>query len=225
MDINLTPIEARILGALIEKEMTTPDYYPLTLNALVNACNQKTNREPVMELNDATVEESLVPLRNQRLAFQVKSHGSRSLKYKHNLEQVFNFNPREKALLCLLLLRGPQTLGELRTRSARMAEFPTISAVEAAVQKLIDIEGGPFVTQLPRRPGQKESRYAHLLGEEKPAEEAADTGSVVPVPPQEEPMEAPADDRLEVLEQRVEALTAELTDLREAFARFKRQFE
>lgn len=224
MDIHLNPVEARILGALIEKEMTTPDYYPLTLNGLVNACNQKTNREPVMELNEAAVEEALIPLRNQRLAFQVKSHGSRSLKYKHNLEQVFNLNPREKALLCLLLLRGPQTLGELRTRSARLAEFPTISAVEAAVQKLIDAEDGPFVVQLPRRSGQKESRYAHLLGEGAPTGEAAAPPTAIPTEPNE-PMQAPADDRLEVLEQRVKELTAELADLREAFAAFKRRFE
>ena len=224
MDIRLTPIEARILGALIEKEMTTPDYYPLTLNALVNACNQKTNREPVMALNEAAVEEALNPLRNQRLAFQVKSHGSRSLKYKHNLEQVFNFNPREKALLCLLLLRGPQTLGELRTRSVRLAEFPTISAVEVAVQKLIDAEDGPFVVQLPRRPGQKESRYAHLLGEGEPTEAPAEFSAAIPTEP-DEPMQAPADDRLKVLEQRVEEMRKELADLREAFARFKHRFE
>lgn len=226
MDIQLTPVEARVLGALLEKEMTTPDYYPLTLNALITACNQKTNREPVMALDETAVEEALTPLRNQRLAFQVKTHGSRTLKYKHNLEQVSDFSPRERALLCLLLLRGPQTAGELRTRSARMAEFPSLSAVEATLEKLTDSEAGPFVTQLPRGPGQKENRYAHLFGEGDPAEEVSHAWTVVPSGPDEIPADAPAaKDRLAELEDRVEGLASEMAALREAFADFKRQFE
>ena len=136
MEISLNDVEARILGVLIEKEMSTPDYYPLTLNALVNACNQKTNRDPVMDLDEDTVSESLVRMRTDRLVWQVKTQGSRALKYQHNMKDLAGLSNRALALLCELLLRGPQTAGELRTRTGRMADFDGVPAVEHALKKL-----------------------------------------------------------------------------------------
>lgn len=163
MDIQLNPIEVRILGALIEKETATPDYYPLTLNSLVNACNQKSSRDPVMDLDETQVENALDSLRNQRLVWQVKVQGSRVVKYEQNMKNIADFSKSELALLCVLMLRGPQTAGELRTRTTRLIEFHGLSAVEHSLQKLIDHEKGPFVLKMPREPGQKECRYAHLF--------------------------------------------------------------
>ena len=218
MEISLNDVEERILGVLIEKEMSTPDYYPLTLNALVNACNQKTNRDPVMDLDEATVSEALVRMRTDRLVWQVKTQGSRALKYQHNMKDLADLSNRALALLCELLLRGPQTAGELRTRTGRMTDFDGVPAVEHALKKLAEHEKGPFVKQLPRQPGQKESRYAHLLG---------DTDINAP--------DLPADmetagrtyepSRIEALEARVASLEAELEEIRKAFLEFKQAFE
>ncbi|MDE3186543.1 MAG: YceH family protein [Acidobacteriota bacterium] len=160
--ILLSPADARVLGALVEKEVTTPDYYPLSLNALVNACNQRSNREPVMDLDEATVRQALHGLEEQRLAGPARGADGRVTKYEHWLGEAFNFSRAETALLCVLLLRGPQTPGELRGRTERMHRFEEIADVIAGLQKLMEREP-PLAAVLPRQPGTKESRYAHLL--------------------------------------------------------------
>ena len=160
--IVLTPAEARVLGALVEKEVTTPDYYPLSLNALVNACNQRSNREPVMDLDEEAVRQALHGLEDLRLAGRARGADGRVTKYEHWLGEAFNFSRAETALLCVLLLRGPQTPGELRGRTERLHRFEEIGEVLAGLQKLMEREPA-LVAVLPRQPGTKESRYAHLL--------------------------------------------------------------
>ncbi len=220
MDIILDSVEARVLGSLIEKELTTPDYYPLTLNALTNACNQKSNRNPVMGLDEKTVVRALDSLREKRFAWQVKTAGSRVSKYEHNIKSTAAFSPHEIGILCVLLLRGPQTVGELRSRTARLHNFNDLSEVETTLQRLTDREEGPFVVRLPRQTGRKEPRYAHLFcgevavdgEEEAPAEKAR--------------LEVHAEnERITELEQKVTVLQAELSELKQQFAEFIRQFE
>jgi hypothetical protein len=160
--IVLSAAEARVLGALIEKEVTTPDYYPLSLNALINACNQRSNREPVMDLDEEAVRQALHRLEDLRLAGRARGTEGRVAKYEHWLDEVFNFSRAETALICALLLRGPQTPGELRGRTERLHHFDEIGEVQAALQKLIEREP-PLAAVLPRQPGTKESRYTHLL--------------------------------------------------------------
>src|SRR5271165_6236293 len=160
MALELSEVEARVLGALIEKEATTPEYYPLSLNALVNACNQKNNREPVMQLNEEEVRLALNRLRDQDLAAAV--HDSRVAKYEHRIQEVFNFTRGETAVLCVLLLRGPQTPGELRGRTERMHHFEDLTEVQSTLQRLMQHDP-PLARVLPRQPGTKESRYKHLL--------------------------------------------------------------
>src|SRR5579872_6224014 len=161
MDI-LTANEVRVLGALIEKEITTPDYYPLSLNALVNACNQKNNREPVMTLNEEAVRSALDGLRDQRLAGPAGGADSRVTKYEHRIQEVFNFSRGETAILCVLLLRGPQTPGELRGRTERMHHFEDLTEVQSSLQRLMQREPA-LVAALPRQQGTKEIRYVELL--------------------------------------------------------------
>ena len=163
--ILLNAAEARVLGSLIEKEITTPDYYPLSINALMNACNQKSNREPVMDLDEEAVRQALNGLQNQRLAGPARGADSRVTKYEHWLGEAFNFSRAETALLCVLLLRGPQTPGELRGRTERMHRFDEIGDVLGGLQKLME-RTPPLAAVLPRQPGTKESRYAHLLSGE-----------------------------------------------------------
>jgi len=158
----LTAAQARVLGALIEKEVTTPDYYPLSLNALINACNQRSNREPVMNLGEDDVRQALHGLEDKGLAGRARSADGRVTKYEHWLGEAFNFSRAEEALVCVLLLRGPQTTGELRGRTERMHRFEEIADVLAGLQKLIEREP-PLAAVLPRQPGTKEPRYAHLL--------------------------------------------------------------
>jgi hypothetical protein len=160
--IILTPAQARVLGALIEKEVTTPEYYPLSLNALINACNQRSNREPVMNMDEEAVRMALHGLEDLHLAGRSRSSDGRVAKYEHWLGEVFNFSRAETALVCILLLRGPQTPGELRSRTERLHRFDEIADVLAALQKLMEREP-PLAAVLPRQPGTKESRYAHLL--------------------------------------------------------------
>ncbi|MGA2084823.1 MAG: YceH family protein [Terracidiphilus sp.] len=160
--IVLTAAQARVLGALVEKEVTTPDYYPLSLNALINACNQRSNREPVMDLDEEAVRQALHGLEDLRLAGRARGADGRVTKYEHWLGEAFNFSRAETALLCVLLLRGPQTPGELRGRTERLHRFDEIGEVIAVLQKLMEREP-PLVAVLPRQPGTKESRYAHLL--------------------------------------------------------------
>jgi hypothetical protein len=173
MDIQLSEVEARVLGSLIEKEITTPDYYPLSLNALVNACNQKNNREPVMNLDEDPVRKALDRLQSHRLAGPARGADSRVTKYEHRIQEVFNFTRGETAILCVLLLRGPQTPGELRGRTERMFRFEHLDDVQSTLQRFIEREP-PLVAVLQRQPGTKESRYMHLLsGHSQPVAEPA----------------------------------------------------
>src|SRR5258707_14453206 len=159
MGLQLSEIEVRVLGALVEKESTTPEYYPLSLNALVNACNQKNNRDPVMNLDEDTVRQALESLQQNRLAGPARGADSRVTKYEHRSQEVFNFTRGETAIICVLLLRGPQTPGELRGRSERMHRFEELDDVQATLQRLMQRDP-PLVRVLPRQPGTKESRYA-----------------------------------------------------------------
>lgn len=204
--MRLTEREARVLASLIEKESTTPEYYPLSLNALMLACNQKTNREPVVAYNEDEVAAAVESLRAKRLARSVA--GSRVAKYEHSVLEVFNLGRRELALLCTLMLRGPQTVGELRDRSERMRGFSDLAEVEACLETLMRREPEPLATRLARQPGMKEPRYRHLLsGESEPEAQPLAAGNAPPI------------------EEQVQALRRDLDELREEFARFRRQFE
>ena len=213
MNIELSPIEARVIGCLIEKQITTPDQYPLSLNALVNACNQKSNRDPVMSADDATIQATLDHLTRKHLVIEKSGFGSRVPKYQHRFCNTefgsLKFTPQELAIVCELLLRGPQTPGELRTRAARMAPFSEVGQVETALDSLSSRADGPFVVRLPRESGRRDSRYAHLF-----------SGAVsIPVP-SEEPVappsmaSAPASSRLERLEEEVRQLKEDLQELK-----------
>jgi len=223
----LDHFEARVLGSLIEKDLTTPDYYPLSLNALVNACNQINNREPVTSFTESDVTRALDKLRDKRFATVVSGGDNRVLKFAHKLGDTLELKRPELALLCVLLLRGPQTLGELRTRTARMHEFADLADVQAKLGELAarPEPHAPLVTILPRQPGTKESRYTHLLCGEPlatlPPVSAA--GTAAP-----EPHTAPLNsdtERLKQLEATVAELRREIAELREQFAAFKKQFE
>lgn len=217
MDILLNEVEARVLGALVEKEITTPDYYPLSLNALVNAANQKNNREPVMNLDEDSIRDAVLSLKEKRLAASVNSADSRVTKYEHRLQEVYNFERRETAILCVLLLRGPQTPGELRGRTERMYRFAELSDVQSALQKLIDRDP-PLAKILPRQPGTKESRYMHLLSGDVAGWEAQPE-------PQARPQQTSSADRMERLENEVAALQKEMTEIKQQLASFRKQFE
>ncbi len=215
MEIQLTAAEARVLGSLMEKEITTPDYYPLSLNALINACNQKSNRHPVMEFDEEAARDALAGLEAKGLAGPARGADSRVTKYEHRLAEVFNFDRRESAVICVLLLRGPQTPGELRGRTERMYRFEELAAVEATLNRLSEREP-PLVKKLPRQPGTKESRYAHLL-----------CGDVAAAEPEENTAEAPAagEERLAHLENEVASLRSEVNELKQQLADFRKQFE
>lgn len=214
MEIVLNPVEARVLGALIEKDITTPDYYPLSLNALVNACNQKNNRDPVMSLDENAVRDGLGGLQEFNLAGPAGGADSRVTKYEHRLQEVFNLSRGETAILCVLLLRGPQTPGELRGRTERMHQFEDLDAVQASLQKLMERDV-PLAVMLARQPGTKESRYAHLLSGEVDA--AVGTAPLS--------HSTSSDDRVAKLEEQVIALQREVGDLRAMFDGFRKQFE
>lgn len=217
MDLLLSDEEVRVLGALIEKEITTPDYYPLSLNALTNACNQKSNRHPVMAMNESAVREALDSLGHKWLVAHASTAESRVRKYEHRAQEVFNFDRRETALVCELMLRGPQTLGELRSHAERMYRFDDLASLEAALQKLGERQP-PLVKKLPRLPGTKEPRYAQLLAGDK-AEWVASTE------PEEAGAWQPPDDRVTRLETDIAELKQQLNDLQLQFAEFKKQFE
>ena len=174
----LTEIETRVLGALIEKDITTPDYYPLSLNALVNACNQKNNRDPVMTLDESAVRDALATLQEKRMAGPASGADSRVTKFEHRLQEVFNFDRREIAILCVLLLRGPQTPGELRGRTERMYRFEALGDIVSTLDRLSQRDR-PLVAILSRQPGTKESRYLQLFSGEAPAVDVAHTPSRV----------------------------------------------
>ena len=218
MEIKLTETEARVLGALIEKDITTPEYYPLSLNALVNACNQKTNRDPVMQLDEDAVRGALDGLQEQRLAGPARGADSRVTKYEQRLQEVFNFTRPEIALLCVLLLRGPQTPGELRGRAERMHRFEALEDVQSALQKLMQRDPA-LVKVLARQPGTKESRYAHLLGGDVVEVEMAGQASA-PVG-----RDSGAAERIARLEEEVAELRREVSEVKDQLERFRKQFE
>ena len=218
MNIDLNENEARVLGALLEKEITTPDYYPLSLNSLVNACNQKSNREPVMNLDEDGVRGALRTLHDNSLARSVSAADSRVTKYEHRLQEAFNFDRREAALFCELLLRGPQTPGELRTRAERMHRFDDLSEAQSALQRLMNREP-PLVKVLARQPGTKESRYMHLLsGDAQPVSSGA--GREVPAA-----LERGKMDELSRLSSEMAELRRDVAELKQQFAAFRKQFE
>ncbi len=218
MNIILNDVETRVLGALVEKEIATPDYYPLSLNALVNACNQKSNRHPVMNLDENAVRDALLSLNEKGLAGAASGADSRVSKYEHRLQEVFNFSRPETAVLCVLLLRGPQTPGELRGRTERLHRFGHLDEVLSALQHLMKREP-PLAKVLPRQPGTKEARYAHLLSGDvetwhpEPAAEPA-SGFV-----------SPDSERLTRLENEVAALQKEIVDLKQQLSDFRKQLE
>ncbi|HEY6763671.1 MAG TPA: DUF480 domain-containing protein [Candidatus Sulfotelmatobacter sp.] len=220
MTLLLSPTETRVLGALIEKDITTPDYYPLSLNALVNACNQKNNREPVMQLTEDTVRDALNTLQEKRLAGPAGGADSRVTKYEHRLQEVFNFDRREIAVICALLLRGPQTPGELRGRTERMYHFEALEDVISTLDRLSQREP-PLARVLPRQPGTKESRYMHLFSGE-PDVSGLDEASVARAP---SPARGDGPERLAHLEEKVSSLRQEVDDLQQQFAAFRKQFE
>jgi uncharacterized protein len=212
----LNEIEARVLGALIEKEITTPDYYPLSMNALLNSCNQKSNREPVTEFDEDTVRQALHGLDDKNLAGAVRGYDSRVTKYEHRFSEAYNFGRREVAVLCVLLLRGPQTPGELRGRSDRLYSFDELSDVQTTLQKLIERDP-PLVKVLPRQPGTKESRYMHLFcGDSFVAAGGAEPGSSSQV------VSGNDETRIKLLEQQVATLRREIQELREQLESLER---
>jgi uncharacterized protein len=218
VNLALNEVEARVLGALLEKEITTPDYYPLSLNALVNACNQKSNRDPVMHLEEDSVRSALRALHDNSLARSVSAVESRVTKYEHRLQESFNFDRREAAIFCELLLRGPQTPGELRGRAERMHRFDDLSEVQSALLHLMNRQP-PLVKILARQPGTKESRYIHLLsGDVEPASSPA-IRETLPVASRQNV------DDFSRLELEVAELRKDIADLKWQFAAFRKQFE
>ena len=214
-ETSLSDVEARILGCLIEKQHTTPDYYPLTLNALVAACNQTSNRFPLVAYNEQMVSDGLESLRHRQLVWLVSSSGSRAVKFEQRLTEALHLSIQETALLCVLLLRGPQTLGELRGRSERLYSFSDLAETETAMQALAQAEPEPLAIKLPRLPGTKESRFAHLLAGPIEAETVAAAMA-------EEKIKT--NPTLAVLESEVQILRAELAELRSAFEKFRAEF-
>jgi uncharacterized protein YceH (UPF0502 family) len=214
----LSAVETRVLGSLVEKELTTPDYYPLSLNALLNACNQKSNRDPVMNLNENAVNQALRSLDKEGLAGRADGMDNRVTKFEHRLQEAFNFDRREIAILCELLLRGPQTPGELRGRADRMHPFDDLGQVQSTLQRLAQREP-PLVKMLPRQPGTKESRYAHLMS----GDVHIQTQEVTPAA---DVTHGTADgERIARLENEVSALQKEVADLKQQLAEFRKQFE
>jgi hypothetical protein len=215
MNSPLDIVDVRVLGSLIEKEITTPDSYPLTLNALTAACNQTSNRDPVLALDEGTVLKSLEELARRSLVRAVHRGDARAKRYRHLMSETMSLHAAEVAVLCVLMLRGAQTAGEIRTRTARMFEFSDLAQVDITLQALMTLSE-PLVAQLPRRTGQKEVRYAHLLSGE-PQDDAREPVAI----------EAPASQpgRVDLLEQEVALLRAELAELRARFEEFRREFQ
>jgi len=213
----LEPVEVRVIGALIEKELSTPDHYPLSLNALTAACNQSSNRDPVMALEEVAVSQAIDTLRRQGLVRSIQAIGSRVPKYQHLLAEAGELTRAELAVLSVLTLRGPQTQAEVRTRAARLMPGDDSTGVDAALEGLMTREPQPVVTRLARRPGQKEPRYAHLL--------AGDVTEAIDVAPLQPQSTATAAERITALEELVQELRHEVADLRSQLAAFRKQFE
>jgi uncharacterized protein len=212
----LSDVEIRVLGSLVEKQLTTPEYYPLTLNALLSACNQKSNRDPVVSYDDKTVMSAVDSLRDKNLVYLFYGSGSRTVKYKHMLPSVYELEPSETAIIAVLLLRGPQTIGEVRERTGRLHEFGSLGEVQETLDRLAT-RGEPLISKLERQPGQKDARYAHLLS--GPVDAAAASVS------QRSDAAPPQNGRFEELEAEVSSLRSELDAFREEFAAFRKQFD
>ena len=221
MEVMLDEVEVRVLGALVEKQLTTPEYYPLTLNGLTTACNQKSNREPVVDFSEKTVVRALEGLRDKNLARMLSGAEMRVPKYYHLFAEAFGFTAQEVGVLCVLMLRGPQTVGEIRSRSGRLYEFADLEQVEATLQGLVERADGALVKKLPRQAGFKESRYAQLLAGE-PQIVAEDTEPQL----ERATLEVRAEnERLALLEAQVQEMGREIEAIRQEFAEFKKQFE
>ena len=218
METILSDIETRVLASLVEKQVTTPEYYPLTLNSLTTACNQKNNRNPVTSYTEDQVAEALETLREKNLTYVFYGSSSRVPKYKHVMPEVMHVNQAEMALMCALMLRGPQTPGELRSTASRLYNFDGLEKIEATLNALISREPDPLVVRLPRQPGQKEVRFAHLLN----GEVIVDTAGDEPVPRR---VVAPQSDRVSRLEQEIVELKTRMEKLQQQFDEFKKQFE
>jgi uncharacterized protein len=218
----LSEVETRVLGSLIEKDITTPDYYPLSLNALVNACNQKNNRDPVMTLDEGSVRDALASLQEKRLAGPASGADSRVTKFEHRLQEAFNFDRREVAVVCVLLLRGAQTPGELRGRTERLYHFEALDDVASTLDRLAQ-RNPPLVRVLPRQPGTKESRYMHLFSGEPAVEDMTRAVEVTGEPSRQGGVSA--GDRISRLEEEVAKLREELSEVLQQLAAFRKQFE
>jgi len=218
--LTLDPIEVRVLGSLIEKQITTPEYYPLTVNALVAACNQKNNRNPVTSYSESEVDDALYSLRDKNLAYVFHGSTSRVPKYKHVAPEVLQLNPAELAAMCVLMLSGPQTVGEIRTRGSRLYDFSGLEEVEATLHALSTRDSEPLVMKLPRQPGQKEARFAHLLSGEPQIETVVEA-------PSSDKRTRPATDaeRAAKLEAQVQTLTEQVEQLMKQFEELKKKFE
>jgi uncharacterized protein YceH (UPF0502 family) len=214
----LTEVETRVLGSLVEKELTTPDYYPLSLNALVNACNQKSNRDPAMNLNENAVSQALRSLEKEGLAGPADGMDNRVSKFEHRLQEAFNFDRREIAILCELLLRGPQTPGELRSRAERIHPFDDLGQVQSTLQRLAQREP-PLVKMLPRQPGTKEARYAHLLSGDVQIQAPAAAPEIAVT------HNTADSERIARLENELATLQNEVANLKQQLAAFRKQFE
>ena len=219
MSTTLNEIEVRVLGSLVEKQLTTPEYYPLTLNALTAACNQKSNRDPVMSLGETEIQAAIDHMRDMNLVYLFYGSGSRTVKYKHMLPSVYELDPAGTAVMTVLMLRGPQTIGEIRDRTGRLFEFRDLNEVQAALDELSKRDE-PLIVKLERQTGQKEARYAHLLSGEidvsklpAPAERSAGGGG------------SASGERIEKLEGEVERLSSELAEFKAMFEEFRKQFD
>jgi uncharacterized protein YceH (UPF0502 family) len=218
--MELTTIEIRVLGSLIEKQITTPEYYPLTLNALVAACNQKNNRNPVTSFSESEVDDALYTLRDKNLAYVFHGSTSRVPKYKHVVPEVMHLSPPEVAAMCVLMLSGPQTVGEIRTRGSRLYDFSGLEEVEETLRALAAREDEPLVVKLPRQSGQKDARFVHLLSG------APDIDTMNESTPAERTSRRTSDsERVANLEQQVQSLSEQIQKLTEQFESFKKQFE
>ncbi len=215
VDDPLTDVDVRVLGSLIEKERTTPEYYPLSINALINACNQTSNRDPVVHFDEETVARSIESLRRRSLVRAIKGIDSRVTKFQHLVPETMDLDAREVALLCVLMLRGPQTTGELKNRSARLSAFDSLADIETVLNGLIERVGPAYVVRLPRRSGQKEVRYAHLL-----------SGDVTYETPDPTAMRVQTEtERIGTLEEEMAELKKDVSDLRAQLEAFRKQFE
>lgn len=228
LDTILNEVEVRVLGSLVEKQLTTPEYYPLSLNALVHACNQLSNREPVVSYDEQAVVRALDTLRDKKLAVVVHASDSRVPKYRHSMMDAFGFTTQQElAVMCILMLRGAQTVGEIRGRTGRLFAFRELSDVEATLDALANREGEPLVVRLPRMPGQKEARVAHLLAGEVAVEQQQQReASNVTHRPEAATLAVRAEnERFVRLEDEVQRLQGELEEFKRQFDDFKKQFE